>query len=294
MKHPEPMRLLQLLLLALLFTIYGCNQNEKHKPLIQVNEVSPWCILGFDSLERSPAERISMLKELGLHKYGYNRGKGQFNNMVSEFNLARENEIEITSVFLWLNAERDSIGKLSESNQLLLSNLKEVHQKPKIWISFNDNFFENLNEQQTIQRAVEMIYFIKTSADQLGCKMALYNHHGWFGNPYNQIKVLKALKDDSITMVYNFHHAHDFVDEFSEIAKIITPHLSFVNLNGVNKEGPQILPIGKGDYERDMIKCLIREGYDGPWGILGHIKTDDVKKVLKRNIKGLQSINSGN
>ena len=65
-----------------------------------------------------------------------------------------------------------------------------------------------------------------------------------------------------------------------------------MNLNGVRKEGPQILTIGEGDHELEMIKMLVKEGFNGPWGILGHIKTEDVQEVLKRNIDGLKQLNS--
>jgi sugar phosphate isomerase/epimerase len=211
--------------------------------------------------------------------------------MKTEFKLAKENNIEINSIFLWLNAKRDSIGKLSPSNQELLSNLKEVEQKPTIWLSFSDNFFKKLNQKESIELSIEMIKFVKLKADELGCKLALYNHHGWFGNPYNQIQILKELNQESITMVYNFHHAQEYVDDFHDIAKKIKPYLSFVNLNGVKKDGPQILTIGEGDHEYDMIKTLKKEGFNGPWGILGHIKTEDVQVVLKRNINGLNNLN---
>ncbi len=274
----------------LLIVTNSCSNNTKS--LINVEEVSPWCILGFDSLERTPKQRIAMLKEMGFTRYGYNRGKGEFGEMQKEFNLAKANNIEIVSVFVWLNAKRDSIGKLSPSNQTLLSNLELVEQKPTIWLSFSNNFFKELSQEESIELSIEMIQFVKLKADQLGCKLALYNHHGWFGNPHNQVKILEKLKDDSITMVYNFHHAQEYVNEFPEIVKKITPYLSFVNLNGVKKEGPQILPIGKGDYEFEMMEHLNKEGFNGPWGILGHVKTEDVQKVLKRNVDGLKQWNS--
>ncbi|WP_046759186.1 sugar phosphate isomerase/epimerase family protein [Kordia jejudonensis] len=268
----------------------ACEKAEKQ--LIDIKEVSPWCILGFDAADRTPEQRISLLKELGLKKYGFNKGKGDFSKMKEEFQLAQENDIEITSVFLWLNAKRDSIGKLSPSNQELLKNISEVPQKPVIWVSFSANFFENLSQEAAIKRSVDMIKFVKQKADQMGCKLALYNHHGWFGNPYNQLKILEALNDDSISMVYNFHHAQEYVDQFQDIAKKITPYLSFVNLNGVKKEGPQIITIGEGDHEFEMIQTLVKEGFTGPWGILGHIKTEDVKLVLERNIEGLKKMNT--
>lgn len=259
---------------------------------IHVKELSPWCIIDFDLLKRTPKQRIAMLKEMGFNKYGYEKGKGNLSEMREEFQLAKENNIEITSLFLWLNADRDSIGKLSASNQELLRNLKNAEAKPTLWVSFSTNYFEKLNHEQSITLSVEMIRFIKLKADELGCKLALYNHHGWFGNPHNQVEILEKLNQDSIAIVFNFHHAHQYVDEFPEIVKKIKPYLSYVNLSGVKKEGPKILTIGEGDYEFEMIKQLLDAGYNGPWGILGHIENQDVQKVLDRNVEGLKVLNS--
>lgn len=274
----------------LLVFLYSC--TNKADPIFKVEEITPWCILGFDALDRTPKQRIAMLKQMGFTKYGYNKGKGDLSRMKEEFKLARENNIEINSVFLWLNAKRDSVGKLSPANQELLSNLTEIKSKPTIWLSFSHNFFEGLNQKQSISLSIEMIEFIKLKTDKTGCKLALYNHDGWFGNPYHQVEILEKLNQNSITIVYNFHHAHKYIDEFPEIVKKIKPYLSHVNLNGVKKNGPKILTIGEGDYEFKMIKVLRNEGFNGPWGILGHIKTEDVQHVLKQNIDGLNLLNS--
>ncbi|MCB4809446.1 TIM barrel protein [Tamlana sp. 62-3] len=275
-------------LLFILGVSFSVNSQEN---VIKINEVTPWCIIGFDSKDRTPAQRIEMLKQFGFKKYGYNRGKADFSSMTEEFKLAKQNNIEITSVFLWLNAQRDTIGKLSEANTLLFNQLKKAPFKPAIWVSFSENFFEGLNQNQSINRAVAMLQYIKGEANKLGCKIALYNHGGWFGNPTNLLEILNTLNDKSVTLVYNFHHAHHHLTNFNDTAKNITPYLSYVNLNGVKKGGPKILTIGQGDYELSMIKALINEGYQGPWGILGHIKTEDVEQVLKRNLEGLKQIN---
>lgn len=286
MKH-----LLQINLTLLLILLFSsCNKDQK--ALIKINEVSPWCIIGFDSMDRSPELRISLLQELGLNRYGFNKGKGDLTTMIQEFNLASENDIEIASVFLWLNAQRDSIGKLSTANQELLNNIKKVDQKPAIWVSFSDNFFKEIDQDSSLHLSTEMIKYVKSIADDLGCKLSLYNHHGWFGNPHNQVKILEQLSDDSVSIVYNFHHAQEYVDEFPAIVQKIKPYLSFVNLNGVNREGPQIVTLGKGDHEYEMIKELTEAGFSGPWGILGHIKTEDVRDVLIRNLKGLEELNT--
>ncbi len=276
--------------IVFLLLVLLCSCSQKNENLFKIEEISPWCILDFDALNRSPEQRITMLKEMGFTKYGFNKGKGDLSRMKKEFRLAQESDIEITSIFLWLNAKRDSVGKLSPSNLELLENLAEVEQKPALWLSFSDNFFTNRTHEESLDFSMEMIRYIKTKADELDCPLALYNHHGWFGNPRNQLEILKRLDDPSISMVYNFHHAHEYIEEFPAIAKEIKPHLSYVNVNGVKKEGPQILTIGKGDYEFTMLKVLLEEGYEGPWGILGHLKTEDVQQVLERNAKGLQEL----
>lgn len=280
------------LVISLVIMVFICSCADKKEQPFKLDELSAWCIIDFDSLDRTPQQRIAMLKQIGLTKYGYNKGKGDLSKMKDEFKLARENKIEINSIFLWLNAKRDSIGKLSPSNRELLSNLAEMESKPTIWLSFSDNFFKELSQEESIDLSIEMIEFVKLKADEVGCKLALYNHHGWFGNPYNQVEIIENLNQDAISIVYNFHHAHEYVDEFPEIAKKIKPYLSYVNLSGVKKSGPKILTIGEGDYEFEMIKTLLSEGYNGPWGILGHIKTEDVQKVLHRNIDGLNLLNS--
>lgn len=281
-------------IIALLFSLVLLSCGNDAEKLIDPNDVTPWCIIGFDSEERTPQQRIDLLKELGLNKYGFNRGKADFSKMIEEFKLAAENQIEITSVFLWLNAKRDSVGKLSPANEELLSNLTKIDQKPDIWLSFSNNYFENIDQAESIKVSTDFVSYVKTRADQLGCKLALYNHTGWFGDPNNQVEVLKNLNDESVSLVYNFHHAHEHIDQFAEIAKKITPYLSYVNLNGVKKGGPKILTIGEGDHELDMIKLLKDQGYNGPWGILGHIKEEDVEVVLRRNLKGLEILNSKN
>ena len=58
----------------------------------------------------------------------------------------------------------------------------------------------------------------------------------------------------------------------------------------MKKGGPKIIPIGEGNLEEEMINCILKLGYKGPFGILGHVKDDDVALTLKKNLKGLQSL----
>ncbi len=276
-----------IIVIVILGLVYSCtNQNEGQKDM---NNVYPWCVVAFDSLQRSPAERISMLKEMSFVKYAYDWRDKDLDEMGSEIKLAKENNLEIISVWLWLNAKRDSLHKLSPSNERIFKILKESQLKTTLWLSFSENFFKDLTQEQSMSKATKMIKFINEKADEIGCKIALYNHGGWFGNINNQVEIIKALPQCSLSIVYNFHHGHQDIEEFSQIVKRMKPYLSSVNLNGMRKEGPKILPIGEGNYEKDMIELLIDEGFTGPWGVLGHVEDEDVKKVLEGNMTGFES-----
>ncbi len=90
-------------------SISSCDNGKDPIPL---DEIIPWCIVSFDSLERNPLDRINMVKELGITSYGYNWKEKHLKYMEDEFLLAQQNNIEIPSIFLWLNAKRDSIVNL--------------------------------------------------------------------------------------------------------------------------------------------------------------------------------------
>jgi hypothetical protein len=52
----------------------------------------------------------------------------------------------------------------------------------------------------------------------------------------------------------------------------------------------QILPIGKGLHEAEMIREVIKAGYDGPIGIIGHRADVDAKESLSANLIGLKAL----
>jgi hypothetical protein len=68
------------------------------------------------------------------------------------------------------------------------------------------------------------------------------------------------------------------------------PYLMAVNLNGMRKGGPKILPIGDGDQELKMLKVIRRSRYRGPIGILGHREELDAEEALRLNLDGLRKL----
>ena len=248
-----------------------------------------WCIVPFDSEKRTPEQRIEMLKELGFVSYAYDYRDEHLPEMVKEFNLAKENGIDIIAVWLWID-KNDSIGNLKETNKIVLKNIAEAGLKTQIWMSFPENYFEEMTEEESLESAVSMISYLCDEGAKIGCKTGMYNHGGWFGHPDNLIKIAETLTEKDIGIIFNFHHAHHLLDDFPALVENMLPHLWAVNLNGMNPDGPKILEIGQGTEEAKMIQTLEKAGYDGPWGVLGHRMDADVKLVLEGNLEGLISI----
>ena len=281
-----PKTFLVILFQVLIVLICGC-QNQKSESLVPKDKIYAWCIVPYDSLNRTPVERIKMLKELGIDKYAYDWRNDDQKDTKQELLLAKENNITVKSLWMWIDSQWDTINKLNPSNEKIFNIIEEANYKGQIWVSFHSNYFENLTDSLAVDKGVEMISYLNNRAKKLDCSLALYNHGDWFGEPKNQIKIIKELPEANIGLVYNFHHAHHQVDAFPTLLEDMLPYLQAVNLSGIKKGGPKILPIGQGHHELEMLKLLQAKGYAGEYGILGHVEDADVKEVLKENLKGL-------
>lgn len=201
---------------VLLFTIVfihllSCKDN------IEMSNYYAWCIVPFDSMNRTPQERIEMLKQLGLTSYAYDWREKHLDSFPEEIKLASENNIEINAVWIWIDADYDSVNSLNPLNEKLLKIVEEGGLKTQIWIGFHSNFFENLSQSEAVKKDSDMIGYLNDRVNEIGCKIALYNHGDWFGDPRNQVEVIKELPGKDIGIIYNFHHAHEQLDDYEEI-----------------------------------------------------------------------------
>jgi len=260
-------------------------------PLLSQNkEPYAWCIVPFDKMERSPSQRIQMLKELGITTYAYDWRDKHLSEMEEEFDLARDNDIKINAVWMWIDPKVDALNKLSSSNEMVLNIIKKTGLKTTLWVSFHPDYFKGLSDAERVKSGAEMIYYLYRRCQDMDCEIALYNHGNWFGDPENQIKIIKLLGRYDIGLVYSFHHGHQQIEDFRKMAQMMEPFLVAVNLNGMKRGGPQIYPLGQGDDEKLMLDILLEVGYKGPFGILGHKEDADVKLILEENLKGYRQL----
>lgn len=281
--------LAKLILVALFLMVVhvSCKQTKQEDP--SGFNYYAWCIVPFDSENRTPEERVDMLKRLGFKAYAYDWREEHLSQMGHEIDVARENGIGINGVWLWVN-KGDSVGVLNSSNRRVMEALEKTGLETQVWMSFPEDYFEGMSPEERLDTAVKMVSFISYEAEKIGCTTGLYNHGGWFGDPINLVKIARSIPGRDIGIIFNFHHAHNLLDQYEALVDTIMPYLWAVNLNGMNPEGPKILTVGQGSKEEEMIAILREKGYKGPWGILDHRMEEDSEKVLKANLEGARKI----
>ncbi|MFC2090794.1 sugar phosphate isomerase/epimerase family protein [Bacteroidota bacterium] len=276
--------------LSALLIVSCTTQKSWQATMFEKENIIAWCIVPFDAMDRSPEERAEMLKDLGINKLAYDYRDRHIPEFEHEIKILKENGIELSSVWLWIQDVDDML--LDPASEEIVSIVEETNTQTEFWISFPNEFFDGLSDDEKMEKSVTTISALNERLKKAACTIALYNHGDWFGNPENQIRIIEEIGSDNIGIVYNFHHAHHEIDKFPDLFPKMLPHLTAVNLNGMKKEGQKIITLGEGDKEIDMLRVMKEYGYDGPIGILGHTEGEDIKVVLQRNLEGLEKLKS--
>ncbi len=247
--------------------------------IFQRGNLAAWCIVPFDSKQRGPVERAEMLNRLGITKLAYDWRAEHIPTFDAEVEAMKARGIEISA--WWVPATMDGTSRR-------IFEVIERHKiHPQLWILVPD---PAASEQAAKVKAVaKQIRPMAEEALRHGCKLALYNHGGWFGEPDNQIAIINELKMPNVGIVYNFHHGHAHIDDFKALFGRMKPHLMALNLNGMIKNGKKILPVGAGTQEQQMIEVVLDSGWKGPVGILCHLM-EDAELILDGNLKGLANL----
>lgn len=242
---------------------------------LQVKNIAAWCIVPFDSKKRSPEERAVMLKDIGLRRCAYDWRNEHVAEFEEEIIQYRKHGIEFFA--FW--SEHPKAFELFKKHG--------IH--PQIWRMMNQPKGDS-QEALVAAAAASMGDIAKRTAD-IGCKLGLYNHGGWSGEPANMVAVCKRLREqghEHVGIVYNWHHGHEHIEDWADSLELMKPYLLCLNLNGMNTGAqPKILPIGLGEHDLAMLTTVVASGYDGPIGILNHTQLDAGHR-LQDNLNGLK------
>lgn len=265
------------LLLALVTMLALPASINAADPLEPENLVA-WCIVPFDASKRTPEARAEMLDELGVKRCAYDWRAEHVPTFEREIQAYQEHGIEFFA--FW--SVHDEAFRLFEKYDL----------HPQIWLTVPAP--ESTDATKQVTEVAAKLAPLARRTQEHGCKLGLYNHGGWGGEPENMVAVCEALRKegfDNVGIVYNFHHGHGHIEDFAAALKKMQPYLLCLNLNGMNDGAqPKIVGIGKGQHERAMIRTVLESGYDGPIGVLDHRGELDAKESLKENLDGLAEV----
>jgi len=244
-----------------------------------------WCIVPFDAKNRGPEERAEMMARLGIRQFAYDWREQHLPLLDRELDALKKHRIRLTAFWFPSSLEPEKDANVRR----ILDFLERRRVKTQLWLSLGIPE-QNTSPEQRIEMAAKPIAWIADEARKIGCQVALYNHGGWFGEPENQVEVIKRVNRRNVGIVYNFHHGHHRIDDFARLFPVMKPYLIALNINGMRKEGPKILSLGRGDRETEMLRVVRDSGWRGPIGILGHREEMDAEVALRENLEGLATL----
>jgi len=267
-------------------TLPGIGANAADGPkLFAPENLWAWCIVPFDAKKRGPEDRAAMMKGLGFRHFAYDWRTEHLPQLDQELDALQKNGIGLDAFWFPAGAEPEKEAHV----HTILDFLRRRKVKTQLWLSTGVNE-QGTTQEQRVEIVGKTVRWVATEADKLGCKVGLYNHGGWYGEPENQIEIIEHVKLKNVGIVYNWHHGHPHIDRFPELLRQMKPHLLALNINGMKKDGPKILPLGQGDLDEGMLRTVVASGYRGPIGILGHRAEVDAELALRENLEGLKRL----
>jgi hypothetical protein len=251
------------------------------------NNLIAWCIVPFDVKNRSSEERAQMLMKLGITKLAYDWRPEHVPTFDTELQTMKKYHIKMQAFWLYAGADPEGQG----DTKLVIDALARNHVKTDIWLMVDNINMEGMTEQQKVEAHAKPIKYIAEQAAKIGCRVGLYNHNGWYGEPENQLAIIDYLKMPNIGMVYNFHHAENHVDRFPQFYPKILPHLIAITLSGLKGHNPAtVVPVGEGDEEYGMMRIINESSYKGPIAIINEDTRPDAEDGLKLNMDGVEKV----
>ena len=275
-------------LLPLLACLSFCAAAETPRSIYDHENLMAWCIVPFDAKKRGPEERAVMLEKLGIHRFAYDYRAEHIPTFDAEVEAMNRHKIEFTA--WWFP------GELNDEARTIFKTIDKYKITPQLWIMGGGDMLQpgKANDARVVAEA-NRVKTIAVEAKKHGCKVGLYNHGAWFGEPENQIDIIQTLLKeniDNVGIVYNFHHGHEHLPRFGELVRKMKPYLLAVNLNGMipkgDAQGKKILTLSQGTQEHEMMRVLEASGWHGAVGIIDHLPETDSEKTLGENLLGFK------
>jgi sugar phosphate isomerase/epimerase len=250
--------------------------------ILAPQNLTAWCVVPFDAKKRGPVERAEMLQRLGFVNFAYDWRQKDVPTFDAEIDALKTHSINL--VAWWFPTDAGD-----PNAQVILNVIKRHSIHPQLWVmgSGTPTKSEEERAQRTEQEA-ERIRKIVELAAPFGCKVELYNHNGWFGQPDNEVAVIERLRQKGVSdvgLVYNFSHGHGDISDFPAIWRRIRPYVVAVNVSGM-VTSERLIPPSQGDYELEMLRTIKQSGWLGPIGVIAE-QGGDAEVTLGNDLRGI-------
>ena len=276
-----------LMALLVLTSLTGAARGAEANSPFAYDNLIAWCVVPFDAARRGPQERAAMLQRLAFRGLAYDWRQEHVPTFDAELEALKQHHVKLHA--FWMPSSLQP--REQEHIRTILDLMGRHGTRAQLWVMLDSKALEALPDDAARLSAASLaIAYLADEAAKVGCTIGLYNHGGWFGEPENQIAIIRSIGRSNVGIVYNLHHAHHHLDRLPQVLASIKGYLLTLNLNGMTRDGAKILPVGMGADDRRVLQVIRDSGYRGPVGILDHRNELDAEVSLKQNLAGLRRL----
>ena len=242
-----------------------------------------------DGVARTPAEQARLLKELGYAGVGWSPAQ------VPEMLAALDAEgLKMFNVYAGV--------EISRTNHVAPAHLVQLIGQLKgrdtaLWLYVTSKTFTKPSDEAGDADAVAMLRDIADKAQQAGLKVSLYPHTWfWMERVQDAVRLAKKVARPNLGVTFNLCHCIKVGDaaRISELLEQAKPYLSFVTVNGADREGDWnrlIQPLGQGSFDvAALLRTLKAMDYRGPFGLQHYGVKGDAREKLGQSMAGWRAL----
>lgn len=242
-----------------------------------------------DDPSRTPAQQARLLKELGYAGVGWSPAQ------VPEMLAACDAEgLKMFNVYVGVEigptnrAAPDSLVRL-------IDQLKG--RDTALWLFMRSKAYARPSDEAGDGDAVALLRDIAERAQRAGLKVSLYPHTGfWLERVQDAVRLAKKANRPNVGVTFNLCHCLKVGDaaRVGELLDLARPYLTFVTLNGAEREGDWsrlIQPLGQGSFDVGaVLQKLDALGYAGPVGLQHYGVKGDARARLGQSMEAWRAL----
>jgi sugar phosphate isomerase/epimerase len=241
-----------------------------------------------DDPSRTPAQQARLLREVGFAGVGWSAAK------IPEMLAACDAEgLKMFNVYIGVEA--------GPTNRTAPAHVMQAIQQLKgrdtaLWL-YVQNKGCKPSDPAGDADAVALLRDVADRAAAAGLKVSLYPHtFFWMERVQDAVRLAQKADRPNVGVTFNLCHCLKVGDEarIGELLELAKPHLTFVTLNGADREGDWsrlIQPLGQGAFDvGSVLRRLDELGYAGPVGLQHYGIKGDARERLGQSMAAWRAL----